>query len=374
MLKRIAMLVVAGMAAATLAACGSQGGSDSADAGAPGGGGDDAIVMGFSQVGAESGWRTANTKSIEEAAKEAGITLRFSDAQQKQENQIKAIRSYIQQKVDVIAFSPVVESGWDTVLKEAKDANIPVILTDRAVDSADTSLYRTFLGSDFVEEGKKAGQWLVEEYKDSTDTVNIVELQGTTGSAPANDRKAGFAEVIGADSKFKIIASQTGDFTRAKGKEVMEAFLKANPDIDVLWAHNEHLARNPEGWGGPTMGHVLHASLGSRYYPVGVLCGDGECRAVDPSTGSDDYTAVPLPPLRPGTTEAALRELGRTFVTGEEFDHPGPRRFIGWQVDTSLFGDAREVADTFEVARPSSDFAALAFLPESTADIGYEPA
>ncbi|HLU71143.1 MAG TPA: ABC transporter substrate-binding protein [Nonomuraea sp.] len=241
MLKRIAMLVVAGMAAATLAACGSQGGSDSVDAGAPGGGGDDAIVMGFSQVGAESGWRTANTKSIEEAAKEAGITLRFSDAQQKQENQIKAIRSYIQQKVDVIAFSPVVESGWDTVLKEAKDANIPVILTDRAVDSADTSLYRTFLGSDFVEEGKKAGQWLVEEYKDSTDTVNIVELQGTTGSAPANDRKAGFAEVIGADSKFKIIASQTGDFTRAKGKEVMEAFLKAHPDIDVLYAHNDDM-------------------------------------------------------------------------------------------------------------------------------------
>ncbi|MFD2350027.1 ABC transporter substrate-binding protein [Nonomuraea ferruginea] len=154
---------------------------------------------------------------------------------------MKAIRSYIQQKVDVIAFSPVVESGWDTVLKEAQGANIPVILTDRAVDSADTSLYKTFLGSDFVEEGKKVGQWLVEEYKDASDTVNIVELQGTTGSAPANDRKSGFAEVIGADPKFKIIASQTGDFTRAKGKEVMEAFLKAHPDIDVLYAHNDDM-------------------------------------------------------------------------------------------------------------------------------------
>ncbi|TMR88938.1 ABC transporter substrate-binding protein [Nonomuraea basaltis] len=222
----------------SVAACGSGGSDTSANTT---GGGDSTITMGFSQVGAESGWRTANTKSVQDAAKNASITLKFSDAQQKQENQIKAIRSYIQQKVDVIAFSPVVESGWDTVLKEAQNAKIPVILTDRAVDSKDTSLYKTFLGSDFVEEGRKAGKWLVEEYKDSTDPVNIVELQGTTGSAPANDRKAGFQETIGAESKFKIIASQTGDFTRAKGKEVMEAFLKSNPDIDVLYAHNDDM-------------------------------------------------------------------------------------------------------------------------------------
>ncbi|AQZ69805.1 LacI family transcriptional regulator [[Actinomadura] parvosata subsp. kistnae] len=223
----------------SVASCGSGGGGGTTSAGTGGGG--DAITMGFSQVGAESGWRTANTKSVQDSAKNAGITLKFSDAQQKQENQIKAIRSFIQQKVDVIAFSPVVESGWDTVLMEAKNAKIPVILTDRAVDSKDTSLYKTFLGSDFVEEGKKAGQWLVQEYKDSKDPVNIVELQGTTGSAPANDRKAGFAEVIGADPKFKIVASQTGDFTRAKGKEVMEAFLKSTPDIDVLYAHNDDM-------------------------------------------------------------------------------------------------------------------------------------
>ncbi|WP_328807711.1 ABC transporter substrate-binding protein [Nonomuraea antri] len=233
MLKRISVLVLAGLTAMTVASCGS--------GGSGGGSGDGAITMGFSQVGAESGWRTANTKSVQDSAKNAGITLKFSDAQQKQENQIKAIRSFIQQKVDVIAFSPVVESGWDTVLKEAKDAKIPVILTDRAVDSKDTTLYKTFLGSDFVEEGRKAGKWLVEEFTSSTDPVNIVELQGTTGSAPANDRKAGFAEIIGADPKFKIIASQTGDFTRAKGKEVMEAFLKSNPDIDVLYAHNDDM-------------------------------------------------------------------------------------------------------------------------------------
>ena len=201
------------------------------------------IVLGFSQVGAESEWRTANTDSIKASAAEAGIELKFSDAQQKQENQIKAIRSFIAQKVDVIAFSPVVESGWETVLREAKAAKIPVVLTDRSVNVKDDSLYVSFMGSDFVEEGRKAGRWLVEAMKGSTGEVNIVELQGTVGSAPAIDRKKGFEEIIKADPKFKIIRSQTGDFTRAKGKEVMEAFLKAEgKKINVLYAHNDDMA------------------------------------------------------------------------------------------------------------------------------------
>ena len=200
------------------------------------------LVLGFSQIGAESEWRTANSESIKAAAKEYNIDLKFADAQQKQENQIKAIRSFIQQKVDVIAFSPVVESGWDTVLKEAKAAHIPVILTDRAIDSEDTSLYETFLGSDFVEEGKKAGDWLVKEYQGKPGEVNIVQLEGTTGSAPANDRKSGFADVIKGDPKFKVVASQTGDFTRSGGKQVMEAFLQSQPKIDVVYAHNDDMA------------------------------------------------------------------------------------------------------------------------------------
>ena len=201
------------------------------------------LVLGFAQVGAESEWRTANTESIKSSAKDAGIDLKFSDAQQKQENQIKAIRSYIAQKVDVIAFSPVVESGWDTVLMEAKAAKIPVVLTDRSVNSKDDSLYVTFMGSDFVEEGRKAGRWLTEKMKDQKGDVNIVELQGTVGSAPAIDRKKGFEEIIKADPKFKIVRSQTGDFTRAKGKEVMEAFLKADgKKINVLYAHNDDMA------------------------------------------------------------------------------------------------------------------------------------
>lgn len=202
---------------------------------------DKKITLGFAQVGAESEWRTANTVSIKEAAKAAGIDLKFSDAQQKQENQIKAIRSYIAQKVDVIAFAPVVTTGWDTVLKEAKQAKIPVILTDRNIDTKDPSLYVTMIGSDFAEEGQKAAKWLLENYKTPGD-VNIVELQGTVGSAPAIDRKKGFEEGIKADPRFKITRSQTGDFTRAKGKEVMEAFLKTDKNIQVLFAHNDDMA------------------------------------------------------------------------------------------------------------------------------------
>ena len=238
MLNKILPMAVSAVALAALSACGS---SSAATPGASGGAaGGKAIVMGFSQVGAESGWRTANTKSVQESAKTAGVELKFSDAQQKQENQIKAIRSYIQQKVDVIAFSPVVETGWDTVLLEAKRANIPVILTDRAVDSEDKTLYKTFLGSDFIAEGKKAGDWLVKDSQGKSE-VDVVELQGTTGAAPAIDRKEGFADAIKAAPQIKVIASQTGDFTRSGGKQVMEAFLKSNPKIDVVYAHNDDM-------------------------------------------------------------------------------------------------------------------------------------
>ncbi len=229
---RVALLVAGALGLTMLAGCGG---------GSPAAGGDGAITLGFAQVGAESGWRTANTKSIQESAKSANITLKFSDAQQKQANQIQAIRSYIQQKVSVIAFSPVVETGWDTVLKEAKTANIPVILTDRAIDSKDTSLYKSFLGSDFVNEGKEAGDWVAKEYASATAPVNVAVLEGTTGSAPANDRSKGFNDVVKADPKFKIVASQSGDFTRAQGKQVMESFLKSQSKIDLLFAQNDDM-------------------------------------------------------------------------------------------------------------------------------------
>lgn len=228
-----------------LAACSSSGetetGKDTGTSGAESNG--KKLVIGFSQVGAESEFRTANTKSIQEAVKAAGHELKFSDAQQKQENQIKAIRSFIAQKVDVIILAPVVETGFETVLKEAKDAGIPVFLSDRAVDIEDDSLWVSFLGSDFVEEGKKAAQWTLEEYKNHDGDINIVELQGTFGSAPAIDRKNGYEEILADHTNFKIIKSQSGDFTRAKGKEVMEAFLKSDgKNIDLLFAHNDDMA------------------------------------------------------------------------------------------------------------------------------------
>jgi simple sugar transport system substrate-binding protein len=237
-MKNTVKMMLAGLSAALLLSACSGGDPKPAtgDAAKP-------IVLGFSQIGAESEWRTANTTSVQSAAAEAGITLRFSDAQQKQENQIKALRSFIAQRVDVIAFSPVVETGWETVLREAKAAKSPVILTDRAVEVPDDTLFVSLIGSDFVEEGRKAGRWLLENTKDVKGDINIVELQGTVGSAPANDRKKGFAEIIAADPRYKVIRSQTGDFTRAKGKEVMEAFLKAEgKKIDVLYAHNDDMA------------------------------------------------------------------------------------------------------------------------------------
>ncbi|PKH40731.1 simple sugar transport system substrate-binding protein/ribose transport system substrate-binding protein [Nocardioides alpinus] len=241
MLKKTLIAVSAiPLTALSLTACGSDSaadGSASED--------DGTITMGFAQVGAESGWRTANTKSIQETAEAEGVDLKFTDAQGKQENQIQAIRSYIQQKVDVIAFSPVVETGFDAVLQEAKAAGIPVILTDRAVDVDDPSLYETFLGSDFVLEGERAGDWLVENAADSDvngdGTVNVVQLEGTTGAAPAIDRAEGFAEKIAADDTIEVTASQTGDFTRDGGKQVMESFLQSDDTIDVVFAHNDDM-------------------------------------------------------------------------------------------------------------------------------------
>lgn len=242
--KKVTVALSVGIMMLTLAGCGGTTKQETAAKPA-----DKKIVLGFAQVGAESEWRTANTESVKASAQKAGVDLKFSDAQQKQENQIKALRSFIQQKVDVIAFSPVVETGWDAVLQEAKAAKIPVILTDRAVKMSSGNpedFYVTFIGSDFVEEGRKAATWLVGFVKKDKEPVNIVELQGTVGSAPAIDRKTGFEEILKQNPNYKIIKSQTGDFTRAKGKEVMESFLKSakadGQKIDVLFAHNDDMA------------------------------------------------------------------------------------------------------------------------------------
>ena len=185
------------------------------------------IVVGFSQLGAESSWRIANTVSMEQAAKEAGYSLMMENANQKQEKQIDAIRSFIAYQVDVIVFSPIVETGWDNVLSEAKQAGIPVILMDRMIDAKDDSLYTAYVGADFYAEGRRAGEYLIRK-ADATgaEKLRIVEICGTTDSTPMRDRQRGFMDVIGQDSRFSVIDSVDGDFLRSKGEECMRTLLE----------------------------------------------------------------------------------------------------------------------------------------------------
>jgi galactofuranose transport system substrate-binding protein len=200
------------------------------------------LTIGFSQIGSESGWRAAETAVSKAEAKKRNINFKIADAQQKQENQIKAIRSFIAQGLDAIFLAPVVATGWDTVLKEAKEAKIPVVLLDRDIDPANKDLYLTAVTSDSVQEGKVAGEWLVKTV--GSKPCNVVELQGTVGASVATNRKKGFEAGIAGHSNINIIRSQTGDFTRSKGKEVMESFIKAEgggKNICAVYAHNDDM-------------------------------------------------------------------------------------------------------------------------------------
>lgn len=199
------------------------------------------LTIGFSQIGSESAWRTAFTEAVQAEAEERGINLLFSDAQQSQENQIAAIRAWLAQgEVDAIILAPVIESGWDDVLQEAQDFGVPVIIVDRNVD-ADEDLYVTRVSSDFVHEGRLAAAWLVQA---TSGDCNIVELQGTVGSAAASDRQQGFNEVIAMFPDMEIIRSETGNFVRTEGKQVMESFLSSEDPANIcaVWAHNDDMA------------------------------------------------------------------------------------------------------------------------------------
>ncbi len=199
------------------------------------------LVVGFSQIGSESGWRAAETSVTKQEAEKRGVDLKFADAQQKQENQIKAIRGFIAQGVNAILLAPVVATGWDEVLGEAKDAKIPVILLDRGID-ASQDLYLTSVASDQVHEGAVAADWLIKTVGDKPCTV--VEIEGTVGSSPAINRKKGFDDEVAKTANIKVTRSQTGDFTRSKGKEVMEGFIKAEnggKDLCAVYAHNDDM-------------------------------------------------------------------------------------------------------------------------------------
>lgn len=245
--KLVALLAVL-MMVLSLAACGSKSTvstnkEESTDSAKSSQG---SIVVGFSQVGAESDWRTANTESMKSTFSEAnGYQLIFDDAQQKQENQIKAVRNFIQQDVDYIVIAPVTETGWDTVLQEAKEAGIPVIIVDRMIDVSDDSLFTAWVGSNFLQEGYNAVEWLskyLESKGRADEQINIVTLQGTIGSSAQIGRTDGFAEKMAAHSNWKMLEKQTGEFTQSKGQEVMESFLKSYDDIDVVIAENDNMA------------------------------------------------------------------------------------------------------------------------------------
>jgi simple sugar transport system substrate-binding protein len=201
------------------------------------------VDVGYSQLGTESAWRLANTASIKEAARDAGINLIYDDADQSQEKQIEAIRRFIDLKVDVIVLSPVVDTGWEVVLQEAKSVGIPVILSDRKIIVEDEELFTTYLGADFLEEGRNAMRWIIDHIPEDSDGVNILELQGTIGASPATGRKEGFEQILAQYPDYQIIHSESGDFTYEGGKKIVEDYLAEHDwNIDVIFAHNDDMA------------------------------------------------------------------------------------------------------------------------------------
>ena len=215
-----------------LAGCAAQKEEEAANPEAP------EVILGFAQLGSESGWRLGNTRDIEQAAERANVQLIMKNADQRQENQINAIRSFIALQVDVIAFAPIVEENWENVLREAKEAGIPVLLTDRYIQTEDESLYAGFVGSDFLQEGRDAGEFLLRRTADY-DHVRILQITGTENSTPTVQRRIGFEEAIAGNPKYEIFKMISGDFLRSKGKEVMRDVLRETRDIDVLYSHND---------------------------------------------------------------------------------------------------------------------------------------
>jgi simple sugar transport system substrate-binding protein len=239
MKTRVGLALAAALVALVplFSACKQESGSTSTTGPAPSG---KALTIGFAQTGSESGWRNANTISVKDEAKKRGINLKFVDANSKIDNQRKAVADFIAQRVDLIIIEPLAVDGWDAVLNDAKKAKIPVIVGDRNV-SAPADLYATFIGSDFLDEGRKAGEWLA---KKTGGKAVIAEMQGEVGSAPARDRKKGFEDAIAKFPDMKIVLSQTADFKRAKGQELMATYLQDPKfkDVTVLYAHNDDMA------------------------------------------------------------------------------------------------------------------------------------
>ncbi len=238
--------------------------------------GQSALVVGFSQLGSESGWRIGNTASMVQAAERWGFGLMMDNANQRQDKQIAAIRSFISYQVDVIVFSPIVETGWNNVLTEAKNAGIPVIIMDRMIETDDDDLYTAYIGADFLAEGRKAGEFLLKKADAmGAEHLNVVEITGTEDSTPMRERQAGFMQAIEGDERFTVIESVSGDFLRSKGEECMRSLLDAYgiDGIDVIYSHNDEM----------TLGalDVLEAAGVKPGEDVVLISVDGQQEAVD---------------------------------------------------------------------------------------------
>jgi simple sugar transport system substrate-binding protein len=282
------------------------------------------LILGFSQIGAESAWRNCNTRSVQEAAAAAGVQLVFANAEQKQENQIKAIRSFIAYQVDVIAFVPIVADGWDNVLREAKAAGIPVLVTDRKINTADESLYAGFIGTDSDQEGREAARFLIDKFPGGK-PVRIAEIFGTEGSSPAIGRARGFREVLAGHPEFQIVFSESGDFLRSKGYEIMVAALDAVPDLDAVFSHND----------GMTLG-VLDALRERGIKPgadVAVVTVDAEQAAIDALKAGEVNCVVECNPK----TGPEIMKLSRDLAAGR----PIPRLL---HVEEQVFREGGDLA------------------------------
>ncbi|MDR0585379.1 MAG: ABC transporter substrate-binding protein [Treponema sp.] len=291
--------------------------------------GDKGIILGFSQIGAESAWRNCNSRSIQEAAAAAGIQLLFNNAEQKQENQIKAIRSFIAYQVDVIAFVPIVAGGWNNVLQEAKDAGIPVLVTDRKIDIEDENLYAGFIGTDSVQEGRDAAKFLLKKFEgrpaSPDNPIRIIELSGTTGSSPAMGRAQGFREIIDQYPQFQIIYSESGDFLRSKGYELMRSVLSSLDEIDVIFSHND----------GMTLG-VLDAIKEKGINPgtdIVIVTIDAEQAAIDALKRGEVNCVVECNPK----TGPEIMQLARKLARGDTID-----RFI--HVEEVVFSEGDDLS------------------------------
>ncbi|MCR5724048.1 MAG: ABC transporter substrate-binding protein [Treponema sp.] len=295
------------------------------------------ITIGYAQVGAESDWRLANTESFKSTFTEAnGYKLIFDDAQQKQENQIKAIRNFIQQDVDYIVVAPVVETGWETVLQEAKKAGIPVILSDRQMKVSDESLYLAWVGGNFLKEGQDGVKWL-EAYLKSVgrenETINIVDLQGTIGASAQIGRTQGLEEGIKAHPNWKLVAQQTGEFTQAKGQEVMESILKSTPKIDVVYAENDNMA-----WG------AIDAIKAAGKVPgkdIIVICFDAVRETFNRMINGDEINcAVECNPLHGPRVAEIIQKLEKGGTIDSKIQYVTELVF-----DKNGIGNARKAAD-----------------------------